>query len=348
MNAARDAAPPFAPLPCHLRAQERTWPLRRAFTIARGSRTYVRTIIVELTDDAGNTGRGEAVPYPRHGETPEQVLADIGQARKHIEAGISVHDLPRILHTLAARTAVDCALWDLAARRRHIPAWQLAGLPEPSSTITACTISLAAPEAMAAEARERAACPLLKLKLGGRARDDTARLHAVRAARPDARIIVDANEGWRAGDLPHLLAACAEAGVELVEQPLPAGQDAVLAAIARPVPVCADESLRGPGDLPALGGRYDAVNVKLDKAGGLTPALQLVRNARQRGYRVMIGCMLASSLAMAPAFLLSPLADWIDLDGPLLLAEDFTPPISFEGARMHPPPPALWGGPAPG
>ena len=348
MPAAGDAAPPFAPLPCRLRAHEQVWTLRRAFTIARGSRTHVRTIIVDLTDDAGNTGRGEAVPYPRHGETPEQALADIERARSRIEAGVSVRDLPAMLRTLAARTAVDCALWDLAARRLRTPAWQLAALPEPRPAVTACTISLAAPEEMAAEARERAACPLLKLKLGGAAQEDIARLHAVRAARPDARLVVDANEGWRAPDLPRLLAACAGAAVELVEQPLPAGEDAALAGIARPVPVCADESLRGPHDLSALAGRYDAVNVKLDKAGGLTPALALARKAREQGLRIMVGCMLASSLAMAPAFLLSPLADWIDLDGPLLLAEDFAPPIRFDGALMHPPPPALWGGPAPG
>ncbi len=346
--ATAEAAPPFAPLPCRLEAREQTWPLQRAFTIARGSRTQVHTIIVELTDEHGNVGRGEAVPYPRHGETPEQALADIESARSRIEAGVSVHELPDILRTLAARTAMDCALWDLAARRLRKPAWQLTALPEPRPAVTACTISLAAPEEMATEAKERAAYPLLKLKLGGTAEEDIARLRAVRAARPDARLVVDANEGWYAPDLPRLLTVCDGAAVELVEQPLPAGEDAALAAIARPVPVCADESLRGPDDLPSLAGRYDAVNVKLDKAGGLTPALELARAARAQGLRVMVGCMLASSLAMAPAFLLAPLADWIDLDGPLLLADDFAPPIRFEGALMHPPPPALWGGPAPG
>ena len=337
---------PIAPLPCRLDVREQAWPLKRAFTIARGSRTQARTIIVELTDELGNTGRGEAVPYPRHGETPEQALADLHTAQARIEAGLSVHDLPQVLRTLAARTAVDCALWDLAARRLHVPVWRLTGLPEPRARITACTLSLAAPEEMAAEARERAACPLLKLKLGGAAQDDIARLRAVRAARPDARLIVDANEGWRAADLPRLLAACAEAGVELVEQPLPAGDDAALAGIEHPVPVCADESLRDVTGLAALGDRYDAVNVKLDKAGGFTPALALARAAREAGMKVMIGCMLASSLAMAPAFLLAPLADWIDLDGPLLLAEDATPPIRYAGALMHPPPAALWGAPA--
>ena len=336
---------PIAPLPCRLQAREQVWPLKRAFTIARGSRTQARTIIVELTDGAGNIGRGEAVPYPRLGETPEQVLADLHAARAPIEAGISVLDLPQVLRTLAARTAVDCALWDLAARHLHTPVWKLAGVPKPQARITACTISLAAPEEMAAEARERAAFPLLKLKLGGAARDDIARLRAVRAARPDARLLVDANEGWRVADLPRLLAACAEARVELVEQPLPADEDAALAAIDRPVPVCADESLRDTADLAHLGNHYDAVNVKLDKAGGFTPALALARTARERGMKVMIGCMLASSLAMAPAFLLAPLANWIDLDGPLLLAEDAIPPIHYEDALMHPPPAALWGAP---
>ncbi len=343
-------APPFTPMPCRLRARERTWPLRRAFTIARGSRTEVRTIIVELADDAGNTGRGESVPYPRHGETPEQVLADIERARRDMETGISVRELPGVLHTLAARTAVDAALWDLVARALRRPVWTLAGLPEPQPRITACTISLDSPESMAAEAAGRAAFPLLKLKLGGggTAEEEIARLHAVRAARPDARLVVDANEGWRAADLPALLTACAESGVELVEQPLPAGADAILSEIARPVPVCADESLRSAGELESLSRCYDAVNVKLDKAGGFTPALELARGARDLDLEVMVGCMLASSLAMAPAFFLSPLADWIDLDGPLLLAEDATPPIRYEGALMHPPPPALWGGTAAG
>ena len=341
-----DAEPPFAPLPCHLRARERIWPLKRAFTIARGSRTQVRSIIVELQDDAGNIGRGEAVPYARHRETPEQALADLDVARDRIEAGASVHELPELLTTLAARTALDCALWDLAARRRRAPVWTLANLPGPRPRVTACTISLATPEGMAAEARERTAYPLLKLKLGGAAEEDIARLRAVRAARPDARLLVDANEGWRAPGLPRLFAACAEARVELVEQPLPAAEDAALAIVERPVPVCADESLRNIEDLPALTTRYDAVNVKLDKAGGFTPALELARAAREGGMKVMIGCMLASSLAMAPAFLLAPLADWIDLDGPLLLAEDATPPIRYHGALMQPPSAGLWGAPA--
>ena len=337
-------AAPFGSLPCRLRAHEQVWPLRRAFTIARGSRTEVHTIIVGLTDADGRTGRGEAVPYPRHGETPRQVLADINQALEEIEAGVNAQELPRLLRTLAARTAVDCALWDLAAREQGRPAWQLAGLPRPEPRITACTISLDAPDRMAEEAAERSGYPLLKLKLGGAAADDMARLAAVRAARPDADLIVDANEGWQAEDLPALLHACAQAGVSLVEQPLPAGEDNALADIERPVPVCADESLRGPEDLRDIASRYDAVNVKLDKAGGLTPALALARQARQAGLRVMVGCMLASSLAMAPAFLLAPLAEWIDLDGPLLLAADAEPPFRFDGALMHPADAALWGG----
>lgn len=342
-----DAEPLFTPLPlpCRLNAREQAWPLKRAFTIARGSRTRVRTIVVELHDEAGNVGRGEAVPYSRHNETPEQALADLHAARGRIETGVSVRDLPELLATLAARTALDCALWDLAARRLRCPVWKLAGLPRPRPRTTACTISLAAPEDMAAEARERANCPVLKLKLGAAAGDDIARLRAVRAARPDAALLVDANEGWRAPDLPRLFTACAEARVELVEQPLPAAEDAALAAFDRPMPVCADESLRSITGLPALTARYDAVNVKLDKAGGFTPALEVAKAARGRGLKVMVGCMLASSLAMAPAFLLAPVAEWIDLDGPLLLAEDFTPPCRYDGALMHPPPGALWGAP---
>ena len=347
MSATRARAPAPPPLPaCRLRVLRRDRPLRRAFTISRGSRTRVHTIVVELADAAGHLGRGEAVPYPRHGETPERALADLRRARPAIEAGgLSVHDLPRMLSTLAARTALDCAMWNLAARRAGRPVWALAGLPRPRPRRTACTISLATPDNMAAEARERAAYPLLKMKLGGTggAEAEIARLRAVRAARPDAELIVDANEGWRATDLPRLLQACAAASVALVEQPLPAGADAILADIPRPVVVCADESVRGQADLSALAARYDAINVKLDKAGGFTPALALARGAREHDMRIMIGCMLAGSLAMAPAFLLAPLADWIDLDGPLLLAEDDEPGIVYDGALMHPPPPTLWG-----
>ncbi len=345
MNGPETAQPPTLP-PCRLRAGERVRPLRRAFTIARGSRTHARTIVVELEDEDGHVGRGEAVPYHRHGETPAQALADLEAARAAIEAGgLDVTRLPRLLSTLAARTALDCALWDLAARRSDRPVWQMAALPAPRPCITACTISLDTPENMATEAEERAAYPLLKLKLGGGegAAAEIARLQAVRATRPDAELVVDANEGWRPDDLPRLLRACAEMNVALVEQPLPAAQDATLADISRPVVVCADESVRGPEDLPTLATRYDAINVKLDKAGGLTPALRLARAAREAGLKVMVGCMLAGSLAMAPAFLLAPLADWIDLDGPLLLAEDDEPGIHYEGALMHPPPPALWG-----
>ena len=327
-----------------MRARERRWRLHAPFTIARGSRNEVRTIIVELESAQGHTGRGEAVPYARHGETPRQVLADLEQARHHIEAGIAADELAHVLRTLAARTAVDCALWDLAARERGVPAWRLAELPRPEPRITARTISLNTPEAMAREARACAGFPLLKLKLGGAAEDDMARLSAVRAARPDAELIVDANEGWRADDLPALLRACARAGVAVVEQPLPAEEDEALALSARPVKVCADESVRGADDLAALAGRYDAVNIKLDKAGGLTPALKLARAAQEAGLEVMVGCMLAGSLAMAPAFLLAPLARWLDLDGPLLLAEDTQPAIRYEGALMHPPPAELWGG----
>ncbi len=337
-------SPLHTPLPCRMTVREHAWPLRRAFSIARGSRTMARTIIVELADSDGHVGRGEAVPYARHGETVEQALADLQQARSTIENGLTPPHLHHVLRTLAARTAVDCALWDLAAKHAGAPVWKLAGLPRPQPRTTACTISLNSADHMATETHERAAYPLLKLKLGGKAEDDLARLNAVRAARPDARLIVDANEGWRAPDAERLLKACAQAGVEMVEQPLPAGEDDLLERMDRPVPVCADESLHDVADIARLRGRYDAVNIKLDKAGGFTPALEQTVSAKNHGYKVMIGCMLASSLAMAPAFLLTAHADWIDLDGPLLLAEDMPPAIRYEGALMHPPAAALWGG----
>ncbi len=328
-----------------LQAEPRSWPLKRPFTISRGTRTEARTVIVTLRDDDGHAGRGEAVPYARHGETVEQTLAELAAAAPRLARMGSLHheDIPRLLSGKAARTALDCALWDLRARRCGRPAWQLAGLPRPVPLVTAFTISLARPRDMARQARENAHRPLLKLKLGGAPDEDVARLRAVRAAAPRARIIVDANEGWKERHLPALLAACAGCGVELVEQPLPAGRDGALAGIDSPVPLCADESVHEAADLPALAPAYDAVNIKLDKSGGLSAALELLHAAQDKGLDVMIGCMLASSLAMAPAFLLAACARWVDLDGPLLLAEDSTPPLREENGRLTPPQPALWG-----
>lgn len=320
-------------------AEER-WPIAGSFTISRGSKTEAHVVTVTLEDD-GHVGRGECVPYPRYEETVPQVTAALEAVRGRIEAGIARDDVPSILGPHAARNALDCALWDLAAKKAGKPVWQLAGLPEPKPAITAYTLSLDTPEAMGEAAAKAAERPLLKLKLGREG--DAERLKLIRRNAPGSRLIVDANEGWTPDTLAAMLAACADVGVELVEQPLPAGNDEALRAVARAVTVCADESAHGLDTLDQLVGKYDAINIKLDKTGGLTPAIALARAARERDLRIMVGCMLATSLAMAPAFLLTPLAEVIDLDGPLLLKQDRDPAISFDGSLMQPAPRDLWG-----
>ena len=309
--------------------------LAEVFTISRGSRTTAEVLTVTVEDETGR-GWGECVPYARYGETMESVEAQI--------AGFSGRwcDLQDELPAGAARNAIDCAFWDHLAKRKGEPAWRLCGLDQaPGPEITAYTLSLAKPEVMEAKARENAHRPLLKIKLGTPA--DMPRLEAVRRGAPKARLIVDANEGWTAevyADLaPHLI----RLGVELVEQPLPAGADEMLGEIERPLPVCADEACHDLATLPGLKGKYDVINIKLDKTGGLTEALELKRAALAEGYGVMVGCMVGSSLAMAPATYLAQGVGWTDLDGPLLLAEDRSTPLRFDDRGVHPPDPALWG-----
>jgi len=313
-----------------------TFRLAEAFTISRGSRTEAKVLTVRVTRD-GVTGRGECVPYARYGETLESVTAEI----EGLPSGISRAELQGALPAGAARNAVDCALWDWEAKAAGVPVHVLAGLPAPGPVVSAYTLSLGTPEAMRAAAAKHAHRPLLKIKLG--TPDDMPRLEAVRAGAPDAAIIVDANEGWTAevyADLaPHLL----RLGVRMVEQPLPAGDDGMLGEIARPLPVCADEACHDRASLPAIKGKYDMVNLKLDKTGGLTEALALKVEAEAAGYGVMVGCMVGSSLAMAPAVLVAQGVAIVDLDGPLLLAEDRADALRFEGSVLHPPVPALWG-----
>jgi len=308
--------------------------LAQVFTISRGSRTQAEVLTVSVEGD-GLRGLGECVPYARYGET-------LGSVTAQIEGFAGAWpDLPDALPAGAARNALDCAYWDYAAKRAGRRVWDLLGLPAPLPEITAYTLSLDTPEAMQEQAAAHAARPLLKIKLG--TPDDMARLEAVRRGAPDARIIVDANEGWTAevyADLaPHLI----RLGVQMVEQPLPAGQDDMLAEIARPLPVCADESCHDRASLPALKGKYDMVNIKLDKTGGLTEALALKRQAQAEGYGVMVGCMVGSSLAMAPATILAQGVAFTDLDGPLLLSEDRDEPLKFDEHGVHPPAAALWG-----
>ncbi len=310
--------------------------LAQVFTISRGSRTEAQVLTVKISD-GNHRGLGECVPYARYGETLDSVTTEI----EGLPVAFNRQSLYDLLPAGAARNAVDCAMWDIEAKRAGKRVWELAGLAAPGPEITAYTLSLDTPDAMRAQASAHAFRPLLKIKLG--TPDDMPRLEAVRAGAPQSRIIVDANEGWSAevyADLaPHLL----RLGVQLVEQPLPAGEDEALIGMERPVPVCADESCHDRASLPGLKGKYDMVNIKLDKTGGLTEALALREASLADGYGVMVGCMVGSSLAMAPATLVAQGAAVVDLDGPLLLSEDRDAPLVFDTAGVHPPSRELWG-----
>ncbi len=324
----------------HLTIAHESWPIAGGFTISRGTKSSAEVVTVTLEQD-GAVGQGECVPYARYGETITGVTTALEAARKAIEAGLSRQDVANVIEPRAARNALDCALWDLDAKLSNKPVWQLAGLDRFEAVVTAYTLSLDTPDAMARAAHDVGERPLLKLKLGRNG--DADRLRAVRSAAPAARLIVDANEAWRPESLPALFAVCEETGVELIEQPLPASNDDALRSIPHPVPVCADESSHDRDGLPALVGKYDAINIKLDKTGGLTEAMALAAAADAAGFDIMIGCMLATSLAMAPAMLIAQRASVVDLDGPLLLARDRNPGISFVGSTMQPPLAALWG-----
>ena len=317
-----------------------TWPLASAFRISRGAKTEAHVVVAEVADGAC-AGRGEAVPYPRYDETPEGARAEIESVRDAVEGGLDREGLLEALPPGAARNALDCALWDLEAKQAGRPAWALAGLAAPKPCVTAVTLSLDTPENMGAAAARHAALPLLKLKVTGEG--DADRIRAVRQNAPGARLIVDANEGWSLPMLDELLPALAALGVEMVEQPLAAADDAALEGRRLALSVCADESCHTRADLPRLAGRYPMVNIKLDKTGGLTEALALAREAQAMGFRIMVGSMVGTSLAMAPAALLAGFAEYVDLDGPLLLARDRTPGLVYDGAEMDPPEPALWG-----
>jgi L-alanine-DL-glutamate epimerase-like enolase superfamily enzyme len=329
------------PLPLSLTVRTENWPIAGGFSISRGSKTEASVLVAELTDGR-HKGRGECVPYRRYGETMAGVTDALAGMREPLALGFDRARLQTAMPAGAARNALDCAFWDLEAKRTGTPAHALAGLPALEPLATAYTITLNTPDVMAEAARMVAHRKLLKVKLGGRA-NDPARIMAVRDAAPQCELIVDANEGWNDENLRENLAACADAGVTLVEQPLPADADAALAARARPIPVCADESAHDRAGLAALVGRYDAVNIKLDKAGGLTEALAMAAEAEQLGFKIMVGCMVATSLSMAPAMLLAQRARVVDLDGALLLAKDRPHGLRYEGSLVYPPTPALWG-----
>ncbi len=319
---------------------EEAWPIAGRFVIARGAKTEARVIVVHLHKD-GHTGQAESVPYGRYGESPATVLAQIESVRDRIESGLDRATLQRLLPAGAARNALDCALWDLEAKQNGIPARQAAGLEALKPLTTAFTLSLDTPEAMGQQAAQAAFRPLLKLKIGGP--DDLDRIEAVRRHAPHSRLIVDANEGLNLDSLRRILPDCARLGVDLMEQPLPAAEDAELEGFETPVPLCADESVHTRYELASIARRYQALNVKLDKSGGLTEALALTRDARALGMTVMAGCMVGTSLAMAPAFLFAQYAQVIDLDGPLLLKQDRHPGLVYDGSVIFPPQATLWG-----
>jgi L-alanine-DL-glutamate epimerase-like enolase superfamily enzyme len=323
-----------------LSAREETWPIAGAFVISRGAKTEARVVIVEI-DEGSLAGRGECTPYGRYGETVESVLAQIDGVKAELEAGAERPALQSLLPPGAARNALDCALWDLQAKRSGRPAYALAGRTRLDPVKTAYTLSLAAPEAMAEQARTNARRPMLKLKIGGP--DDLDCVEAVRQAAPLSRLIVDANEALSFDALMRLAPELKRLDVKLVEQPLKAGEDQALEGYVSPVLLCADESLHSRAELAVCARRYGCVNIKLDKAGGLTEALALAEAARGLGLQIMIGCMVATSLAMAPALILAQGADFIDLDGPLLLAKDRRPGLVYRGSMIEPPSAALWG-----
>jgi L-alanine-DL-glutamate epimerase-like enolase superfamily enzyme len=317
------------------------WPIAGQFTIARCAKREAVAVVATI-EEGGYQGRGECVPYAHYGESVEGVMRTIRASSGDIEAGAGRAALQQLLPPGAARNALDCALWDLDAKQAGTSVAALLGLPPLQPVETALTISLGTPEEMAARAAAVARYyPLLKLKLGGEG--DEERLAAIRKAVPEARLIADANEAWAPDDVMRRLKAAARAGVELIEQPLPAGDDALLEDIDRIVPICADESVHDRGSVAALAGRYDAVNIKLDKTGGLTEALATAGAARAHGLKLMVGCMVGTSLAMAPALILAQDADWVDLDGPLLLASDRVPGLAYAGGKVLPPPAGLWG-----
>jgi L-Ala-D/L-Glu epimerase / N-acetyl-D-glutamate racemase len=316
------------------------WPIEGGFTISRGAKTEAVVVVAEVGRD-GIAGRGECVPYPRYGETPEATLAAILAMRDAIGCGLNRQALQAAMPPSASRNALDCALLDLEAKQIGIRIWDRLGRLAPRACVTAYTISLGSPETMAAATAKAAHRPLLKIKLGGEG--DSTRIAAVRQAAPDSELIVDANEAWTEANLEQNLAACAKAGVTLVEQPLPAGQDGRLAHIRRPIAVCADESVHDRASLAGLRDRYDAVNIKLDKTGGLTEALAMADAAAAQGFDIMVGCMVATSLAMAPAMLLAQQARFVDLDGPLLLKRDRDGGLRYDGSLVYPPDTALWG-----
>ncbi|MDP9839410.1 L-alanine-DL-glutamate epimerase-like enolase superfamily enzyme [Neorhizobium huautlense] len=324
----------------HLEATTESFPIAGTFTISRGSKTEAEVVTCTISAN-GVTGRGECVPYRRYGETIDGVLEAIRTVTPAIEQGLNRESLLTEMKPGAARNAIDCALFDLEAKTNNTTVAAMLGVTDLAPMVTCYTISLSDPQTMAAQVAANAHRPLLKIKLG--TENDAERIRAVRLAAPNARIVVDANEGWTEGNIEHHLAVAVQANIELIEQPLPVGKDAILADLRRKVTICADESVHATKDLAALRDRYDAVNIKLDKTGGLTEGLLMKAEAQRLGFRIMVGCMVGTSLAMAPAVLLASGCDYADLDGPLLLARDRVPGLRYDGSLVSAPLPELWG-----
>ena len=324
----------------HLHTTVESFPIAGSFTISRGAKTSA-DVVTCIIEEGSFVGRGECVPYRRYGESLDSVVAQIAEIKAAIEDGLSRHDLQKRMPAGAARNAVDCALFDLEAKSTGQTVANMIGLTETKPLETAYTISLGSPETMAAQARDWSHRALLKVKVG--TDDDESRIRSVCQAAPHSKIILDANEGWTDDNLVRHMNICAELGILLIEQPLPQGKDSILAKVPRPVVICADESVHATNDLAALRDRYDAINIKLDKAGGLTEALQMKADAQRLGFQIMVGCMVGTSLAMAPAVLLAQDADFVDLDGPLLLARDRSPALSYVASTVAPPDALLWG-----
>ncbi len=322
-----------------IEAREEVWPLKQVFRISRGSRTEARVVVVTVTDGQ-HTGRGEAVPIKRYNQSVASVLAQIESIKT--EKDLDRHQIKELLPAGAARNALDCAFLDLEAKISGKRVWELVNVPMVPEVETSFTISLDTPAAMAAAAKASATAPILKLKLGG---DDVdlARVEAVRKAAPAARLLIDANESWSPAHYQKIVPALKKLGVELIEQPFPADADEVLETLDHPIPVCADESCHTSTDLPRLTNRYEMINVKLDKTGGLTEALRLCKRARESGFKLLIGCMVGTSLSMAPARLLASTTDYVDLDGPLLLARDRDHGLAYQHGKIGIPSRGLWG-----
>jgi L-Ala-D/L-Glu epimerase / N-acetyl-D-glutamate racemase len=330
----------MAPHPQRLHVTRRSWPLAKPFAISRGSKTTADVVVAEL-HDGDSHGRGECVPYPRYGESSDSVFEALEKMKGAVFSGLNRETLQEAMPPGAARNALDAAFWDIEAKRAYCSVAELAGLGPMKPVTTAYTLSLDTPEHMGAAAALARSRPLLKLKLTGD--DDLERVRAVRENAPTSRLIVDANEGWTEKHFVDLSPALAELGVELIEQPLPADADDALGELPHSIPVCADESCHTAADLDRLSGKYDAINIKLDKTGGLTEALKLAKAGREHGFTIMVGCMIGTSLAMAPALLVAQQASVVDLDGPLLLAGDRNQRLRYDGSLVYPPDPELWG-----